>query len=51
MTWQELHERMDHLADVIGPAAENPRSAIDFSGDRLTIELHGGATSRRRTVA
>jgi hypothetical protein len=40
MTWQELHERMDVPAAVIGLANENLESAIDFSG-----------ALRRQTVA
>jgi ATP adenylyltransferase len=38
MTWQELHERMDFMAEMIGRANENPESAIDFSGERLKVE-------------
>jgi ATP adenylyltransferase len=38
MTWQELHERMDYMADVIGRVDENPDSAIDLSVDRVTVE-------------
>lgn len=38
MTWQELHERMDFMADVIGRANENPESVIDFSGELLKVE-------------
>lgn len=37
MTWQELHERMDFMAELIDRAAENPQSAINFD-DRATIE-------------
>jgi ATP adenylyltransferase len=36
MTWQELHERMDFMAELIDHAAENPQSAIDF--DDPTVE-------------
>jgi ATP adenylyltransferase len=43
MTWQELHERMDFMAELIDHAAENPQSAINFDEDRTTIErLFGG---------
>jgi len=38
MTWQELHERMDFMAEMIDRANENPESAIDFSGERLKVE-------------
>ena len=38
MTWQQLHERMDFMAEMIGRANENPESAIDFSGERLKVE-------------
>src|ERR1700730_15974931 len=41
MTWQELHERMDFMAELIDRAAENPQSAINF--DDATVErLFGG---------
>ena len=36
MTWQELHERMDFMAELIDRAAENPQSAINFD-DQATI--------------
>jgi ATP adenylyltransferase len=36
MTWQELHERMDFMAELIDHAAENRQSAIDF--DDPTVE-------------
>jgi ATP adenylyltransferase len=32
MTWQEHHERMAFMADVIDRAAENPEAALDFNG-------------------
>jgi ATP adenylyltransferase len=32
MTWQEHHERMAFMADVIERAAENPEAALDFNG-------------------
>lgn len=38
MTWQELHERMDFMAEMIGRANESLESAIDFSGERLKVE-------------
>jgi hypothetical protein len=31
MTWQQWHEPMDVMAEVIGRAGENPESASDFS--------------------
>jgi ATP adenylyltransferase len=43
MTWQEHHERMAFMADLIGRAAENPQAAIDFSANAPTVErLFGG---------
>jgi ATP adenylyltransferase len=36
MTWQELHERMDFMAELIDHASQNPQSAINF--DDPTIE-------------
>jgi ATP adenylyltransferase len=36
MTWQELHERMDFMAELIDRAAENPQSAMSF--DDATVE-------------
>ncbi|MGB9249603.1 MAG: hypothetical protein WCC28_07535 [Mycobacterium sp.] len=38
MTWQELHERMDFMAELIDRAAENPQSAINFDDNRATVE-------------
>jgi ATP adenylyltransferase len=43
MTWQELHERMDFMAELIDRAAENPQSTINFDDNRATIDrLFGG---------
>jgi ATP adenylyltransferase len=43
MTWQELHERMDFMAELIDHAAENPQSAINFDQNKPTIQrLFGG---------
>jgi ATP adenylyltransferase len=43
MTWQELHERMDFMAELIDHAVENPQSAINFDDHRPTIDrLFGG---------
>ena len=42
MTWQELHERMDFMAELIDRAAENPQSAINFDDDATVERLFGG---------
>jgi ATP adenylyltransferase len=38
MTWQEVHERMDFMAELIDRAVENPQSAINFDDNKATIE-------------
>jgi ATP adenylyltransferase len=43
MTWQQLHERMAFMADLIHEAAENPETARDFNGKMPDVErLFGG---------
>jgi ATP adenylyltransferase len=38
MTWQEHHERMAFMADVIDRAAENPEAALNFNGNLPDVE-------------
>ena len=38
MTWQQLHERMAFMADLIDRAAENPQAALDFNGSVPDVE-------------
>jgi ATP adenylyltransferase len=38
MTWQEHHERMAFMADLIERAAENPETACDFNGRMPDVE-------------
>jgi ATP adenylyltransferase len=38
MTWQEHHERMAFMGQLISQAAENPESAVDFSDNMHTVE-------------
>jgi ATP adenylyltransferase len=43
MTWQQLHERMAFMADLIDRAAENPEEALNFNGSMPDVErLFGG---------
>jgi ATP adenylyltransferase len=38
MTWQQHHERMAFMADVIDRATENPETALDFNGSMPDVE-------------
>jgi hypothetical protein len=38
MTWNQLHERMAFMADLIDRAAESPDSALHFNGNLSEVE-------------
>jgi ATP adenylyltransferase len=38
MTWQEHHERMAFMADLIERAVENPDAALDLNGSLPSVE-------------
>lgn len=38
MTWNELHERMAFMANLIDRAAENPDAALHFNGNAPVVE-------------
>ena len=45
MTWNQLHERMAFMADLIDRAADDPEAALDLCGHLPDVErLFGGET-------